>query len=416
MGYIQQANDIVGNSSQLLDTILSSNFNQFIQGLGQPVLVRYWNLNDTLSTANGGTDTVDENIGPESPNRFNKIDNFPIYGMLRDLIPEITQDDNLLDMDLNTECIILPDTIKPSTCDYFEYTWMSRQEKRSVIFKVNNVQLSTIRSNGYYKIECNMIDIDNHNGYSSRIDKQVVKQFDVNFDTLGTNDKCIIESKHLKYLKILDSIIDDIISQYLNLFYSDRYNAIIFTGIFQGDFLAYDPWLTKFIIQNNILSDNGKKSIMLVNYDEEPDFRHKYNMTFFHAIEIRSMKYLQELRYVPETFSRVNTNPFNYYGEELAFKMDIYPEEPTKYTLNKYMNLKIKNNILKNEKGLTLDEFESLIVDYFNNENLSNSLNEDLIKILEEFSIDYTEYWFQFTPILIFILRAIKTDINNSYK
>ena len=71
MGYLRQSNDIVTSSSQLLDNILSSNFNQFLQGLGQPVLVTYWNLNDTVSTVNSGTETVDENIGPESPIRFN---------------------------------------------------------------------------------------------------------------------------------------------------------------------------------------------------------------------------------------------------------------------------------------------------------------------------------------------------------
>lgn len=415
MGYIQQANDIVENSTRLLDNILSSSFNQFIQGFGQPVLVKYWNLNDTETTSNNGTGTIDEDIGPESPNRYNCIDNFPIYGLLRDLIPEITQDDNLLDLDLNSECIILPDTIKPSPCDYFEYIWDGKHGKRSIIFKVNNVQLSTIKSNGYYKIECNMIDIDGNNRYRERINHQVVRNLHANPDKIGTNDKCIIESSHFSYIKRIESIIDDILTQYIDLFYSEKYNAVVCNKILHGDFLAYDPWVTKFIIQNNILSDRNKNPIMLVNYDENAGFRKKYNTTFFHAVEIRSLKYLQNLRFFPTSFDRMNTNPFAYYGEEVTFKLDIYQEEHTKYTTSLYMPITIERNIRENSKELNLNEFEVLMIDYFNKDNLSGILTNEIADSLEKFSLDYTEYWYQFTPILIYILKAICIDINNSY-
>ena len=152
MGYIKQSNDIVTNSSQLLDNILSSNFNQFLQGMGQPILVKYWNMNDTMSTANSGTDTIDKNLGSDSPNRYNEIENLPLYGPIKELIPELTQDENLLDLEINCEAIILPDTIKPSPYDYFEYRF-GENNSRSIIFKVNNINLSTIKNNGYYKIK-----------------------------------------------------------------------------------------------------------------------------------------------------------------------------------------------------------------------------------------------------------------------
>lgn len=414
IGYLRQANDIVANSAQLLDDILSSNFNQFIQGLGQPVLVRYWNLNDTISTANSGTDTTDEDIGPESPNRYNQIDNLPLYGALRDLLPELVQNDNLLDIEINGEGVLLPDTIKPSTYDYFEYTF-GKNKERSIIFKVNNITLSTIKNNGYYKIEFDMIDIDNSNQYRSRIERQVIKEFDVNLDTIGTNDKCILESKHLKFIQQIDAIIKDVLSQYTDLFYSEKYNAIVFQELFEGDYLGYDPWLTKFLIQNNILSNNSDHPIVLVNYDEQTGFRSKYNMTFFHAIEIRSTKYLEELRYVPTPFSLVNANPFSFYGEEVAFKVGIFKQEHTKYTKNVYIPISVLNNIQDNTKLPVLNEFERLLVDFFNLDNLSNVLDADMVKTLEQFNLEYTLYWFWFTPILVYILDAIKQDINNSY-
>ena len=414
MGYLRQSNDIVTSSSQLLDNILSSNFNQFLQGLGQPVLVTYWNLNDTVSTVNSGTETVDENIGPESPNRFNKIENFPLYGAVRELLPEVTQDDTLLDLEMNCEAVILPDTIRPSTNDYFEYNF-GENGKRSIIFKVNNINLSTIKNNGYYKIECNMIDVDHHNRYSERIDKQVVKTFETNLETIGTNDKCIIESKHLGFIKRIKHVMTDILDQYMNLFYSEKYNSLVYHGLFQGDYLAYDPWVTNFIIQNNIFTKGIIRPTILVNFDAETDFRQKYNETFFHAIEIKSTKYLKKLRYVPITFSKLNTNPFTYYGEEIAFKLDIYEDSPTKYSSNIYMNILCLNNIIRNEKTSVLNELELMLVDYFNLDDMSNILTDNMLKTFEQFVMTYDEYWFRFTPILIYLLDAIVQDINNQY-
>lgn len=414
MGYIQQSNDIVTNSSQLLDNILSSNFNQFLQGLGQPVLVTYWNLNDTVSTANSGTDTIDKNLGPDSPNRYNKIENFPLYGTVRDLLPEITQDDALLDLEMNCEAVILPDTIRPSTYDYFEYNFGENGE-RSIIFKVNNINLSTIKNNGYYKIECNLVDIDHYNKHEERINKQVVKTFETNLETIGTNDKCIIESKHLGYIKRIKNVMTDILNQYIDLFYSEKYNSIIYQGLFQGEYLAYDPWITNFIIQNNIFTKGIIRPTILVNFDQCSDFRQKYNQTFFHAVELKSLKYLKKLKYVPETFSKLNTNPFTYYGEEIAFKLDIYEDSPTRYSSNVYMSILFLNNINRNEKTSVLNELESLLVDYFNLEDLSNVLTDDILKSLEQFVMTYDEYWFRFAPILIYLLDAIVQDINNQY-
>ena len=414
MGYIKQSNDLVVNSSQLLDDILSSKFNQFLQGLGQPVLVTYWNLNDTESTTNIGTDTIDEEFGDNSPNRFNRIDNFPIYGVIKDMMPEIIQNDELLDLEINAEGIILPDTIRPSTFDYFEYRFGNSME-RSILFKVHDVHYTTIKSNGYYKIECSMVDIDGHNGYTGDIEKKVTKVFETNLDTIGTNDKCIIESKHLKFIKRLQCLIDDIINQYLDLFYNERYNSLVYDGLFDGSYLGYDPWVTNFIIQNGLLTKDRANPIVLVNFDPENRFRQKYNMTFFHAIELRTLKYLKNLRFSPIPFSRVNTNPFTYYGEEIALKVDIYEEEPTKYASNVYMNILFKNNIELNVKTNALNEVEDLIVDYFNNEDLSNLLEESVIKTLEEYQFSYTEYWFHFMPILVYILRVIIKDIINRY-
>lgn len=414
MGYIKQSNDIVTNSSQLLDNILSSNFNQFLQGMGQPILVKYWNMNDTMSTANSGTDTIDKNLGSDSPNRYNEIENLPLYGPIKELIPELTQDENLLDLEINCEAIILPDTIKPSPYDYFEYRF-GENNSRSIIFKVNNINLSTIKNNGYYKIECNMVDIDGTTRHAERINKQVVKKFETNLETIGSNDKCIIESKHIGFIRRIRKVYEDILNQYIDTFYIEKYNSIVYQGLFQGEYLAYDPWVTNFIIQNNIFTLNTKKPMMLVNFDPSENFRQKYNQTFFRATELRSLKYYKPLGYVPESFSKINTNPFTYYGEEIAFKLDIYENEPTNYPSTVYMNILFMNNIKLNEKSHVLNELECMIVDYFNGASMINSINDEVLDAFQHFVMPYDEYWFRFTPILLYLLNVIIRELNNEY-
>ena len=121
MGYLNTANDMVDNSMKLLSDVLDSKFTSFLQGNGTPVLVTYYNIDDTLSTTDLGNYTVDQILGGNSPLRYDKILNFPLVG-LRELIPSIEQlDGNLMDLSIDGEVISFPNTIRPSGFDFFVY-------------------------------------------------------------------------------------------------------------------------------------------------------------------------------------------------------------------------------------------------------------------------------------------------------
>jgi hypothetical protein len=411
-GFLQQSNDIVNNATNKLDEILSSTFNQFIQGLGQPVLTTYYNVNDTLSTADRGTETIDSIIGPDSPVRYNKIENFPLYGAFKDMTLDMLNDDGLIDLDMDVEGVLLPDTIRPSELDYVEYRFGVNKERR-LLFRVNNVVLTSIKSNSYYKINCNLKAIDDE-AKAANVDKQVCKTMETNLDMIGSNEKCIIETTNLKKVRKLQDIRNSFIDQYIDLFYNKRYNSLILKGYLANGYIYYDPYITNFIINNNLL-DTKDHFITLVNFDTGDGFRQIYNKTFFHAVELKDIKLLKEMRFSPITFSKVNTNPFTYYGEEIVFKLDLYEDEPTAHSPNIYMPIKFLNNIELDKDSQFMNRVERLIMKYFNSEQCGHLIDDEFTDFLSKFVLEYDDYWFRFTPILIYIMNIIIHDLNNAF-
>ena len=77
-----------------------------------PVFVTYYHVNADDVTTDGGYKDVEEIYGKNSPLKFKKIDNFPLYGL--DTVQLAIQDtDQGLDTDYQGDAVLLPNTIKP---------------------------------------------------------------------------------------------------------------------------------------------------------------------------------------------------------------------------------------------------------------------------------------------------------------
>ena len=158
MGFLQTSDDIVNNVNKSTSNILNSKFTKFITGSGTPVLVTYYNVDDVSSTADNGTGTADKILGSDSPFRYNKIENLPVYG-LKDLLPSKDEIDmGLIDLSLDGEIVILPNTIKPSPYDYLVYHCY--ENGPILTFRIDNFEFTTIKSNGYYRLEISIKDIN----------------------------------------------------------------------------------------------------------------------------------------------------------------------------------------------------------------------------------------------------------------
>ena len=73
MGYLTEADALVKNATEVINTIYSTNFSQYLQELGQTIRGIWFNYNSSVSSVDSGTFDIDHLIGPESPVRYNKI-------------------------------------------------------------------------------------------------------------------------------------------------------------------------------------------------------------------------------------------------------------------------------------------------------------------------------------------------------
>lgn len=318
MAFIQTADDMADNTIKTLSDVLDSKFTPFLQGNGTPVLVTYYHIDNATSTANPGDGTIDKLLGDDSPIRYNKIENFPVVG-LREILPTKDEiDGNLMDMSFDGEVIIFPNTIDPTPYDFLVYKFPSGE---SITFSVVDIEMGSVKSNCYYKLSIALKDI-NDNDTIDKLDKQLADTYTTELDNIGTQDKCIIQSTKVTKIKTINKIINYICEQYIDTFYIKKYNALIHRPV-DAKYAIYDPYLTKFVIDNKILDLQSTYFINLVQYDTRYEVSKMYNKTIYHNIEIEDKSKVPYLTKSPVSFTNTITNPFNYYGEEIGYTLDL---------------------------------------------------------------------------------------------
>lgn len=414
MGYLTEADAIVKSATEVINTIYSTSFSQYLQGLGQPVLGTWFNYNDILSRTDIGTLDTDHLIGPESPARYNKILNCPVYGATRDLVPELAQGEgNLYDLNMEIEVTIPPNFFKPQPYDYFLYTFGKPENLRKVLFRVNNVQISSIRSHSYYKVNIHMIEID-ATAQTEAIERQVVKTFRTDLDRVGTNEVCLVEDLVFDKCKDVKKLIQRLEDQYMNAFYSDKYNAILYRkdGI-EGQ-IIYDPYLTQFIIKSKMFESERNSTTMVV-FDTGFGFTQTYNKTFYRALETRRINDINEDLYsLPAHFTRKTVNPFAYYGEDFAYKLEVHEDPDNTGVGDRYNHYPFISNI-KNNLDIGLNPFEAPIVRYFNSEDDVHLFTDEELTWIDNTEIDYDTYHLELVPMVIFLLRRYYEVIHDAH-
>ena len=393
MGYLDIANNMVDNSMELLDNVLNSKFTTYLQGNGTPAFVTYYNIDETMTTLDSGTYTIDKVLGEDSPLRFNRIENFPVYG-LRELIPSVEElEGNLFDLIIDTEVIILPNTIKPSAYDYFVYDYL---DKYTIVFQIREFEFASIKNNNYYKLMISLKDINN-TATEEKLEKQVTKGYHTRLDNIGTQDKCIVEDKIYMEIGKIEKAIDLLIDNYLNVFYDKRYNCLLLRDNSPlVEYPMYDPYLTKFVVDNSVL-DSKKHFIVLVNFDYRHDVEKDYRTTIYKALENRNLSKLISNYLEPVTFKTVDTNPFGYYGEENIFTLELYPTEKyitedehiiygDKYLLDSIFQFTPETTEYKEarpDKSVMKDTEESIVYND-NMDDIYDDIFEDIEDDLEE--------------------------------
>lgn len=371
------------------------NYNNFVNDKGKFIeghetFTTYYSKNQKASTNDVGLGATTEIIGCESPIKFNKIENFPLYNFNEMQLQYEYDDEMGLDSSIDGEAIILPGTIKPLVDDFFSVSYLNKR----YLFRINNVEGSSLGSKFFYKIEYSLT--------GSNIDyleeRQVEERYEVIYDNIGTKNKSLIKESLIKYVEQIDDKIDELKKVYVKYFYNKNMNLFILHDE------IYDNYLHEFISQNSLFI---KQKTFLENILVKPALYldHLYANTIFSILELNDKEAFAEMYTgfvtlpVPKDQFNIFSVQYNNYlsnnwipkCDETNFLVDLY----NAINLNKTDKWYIEIFLAYFKDYDHLEDKVKVILDLLNN-RISNNMNMYIL-----------------VPCFIFILLKLKNIILN---
>jgi hypothetical protein len=367
----------------------------------------------TLDT--GKKDTYQE-LGNKSSLRYNKIKNFVLYG-----IPRFNVDLNLEEFGIESnpiegEAIILPNTIIPSVDDYFTISYIPKP----YLFRITKQTIDTVENNSdinFYKVSF-VLDTTRDDFLKSLNGRQLVNTYTFDMSKVGTNMTPILTEEESDGIASLQSAYDTMMRNYKDLFWKNNVQAFICGH--DGYFFIYDPYLTEFIIRNDLFYNNGKDNDWIF-VDQAVHKSHTFNIeyanTIFNDVENRN--------------PNLNTNS--------AYAIPVHdPNSLLTDRLEEYMELSvnIRNSLLKPINNINMKLFDMIEQNTpFNEDDTANPLlywniiinwmNDDDYSItapqlnsLLNLKYMYSKDLFYHIPLLMFIIKQyiakLQTTVDDS--
>jgi hypothetical protein len=273
MGRILNAEEITQN---LVTTYLKNatqDYSVFLKSA--PTFITYYSKNAFLSTYDKAFQTAFQTIGAESPIKFDKIKNLPIYSVQNSSFgTEIT--DFGISGDVKSNAIIIPNTVIPMVDDCFIVPYNNVLK----LFQVTDVEVDNYNDNKYYKIT---FGLSSYN--ISDIDAQVDKTLFTDYKLLGNETITpFTEVDNYTAYSNLQLLADSLIMNYNDKYYDENLTYYVDKQTVNlTDYFILDHNLNNFIAENKINVMNFVyRSYNYINRDllENVD-RVKYKKTIF---------------------------------------------------------------------------------------------------------------------------------------
>lgn len=369
----------------------------------KPTIVTYYNINKAKSTLDESLKIEWSRLGKDSPLRFNKINNFFLYGIERISTELELGDWGIEGSSIEGEAIVLPNTIEPLPNDYFVINYTNDR----LLFRVNAVTMDTIENDtNFWKISYKldrMTDEDIHD--------QIVDEFEMILTNVGTQFKSIIRKNDYDFIDKLEAMIDSMKEYYIGLFYNDRVQTLTFNYNCKN---FYDPYMIEFIIRNKLLTRDNDHFLYVCHQTNLPrTFMLDYDKTVFKFIESPDLekdypRYISQGFYIDEVLSIFSNRPEEYFQIQYMDKKSVmHYAEYIINNINQDMMFKIFNNERFDE-----GDYRNIIIGYFYKEEV----NSDTLELLEKIEFDTSMDVFYNIPILIYVLEKNIKDLLKTYK
>lgn len=390
---------MIENNMFLHEDRLKSPSSRFLDQ-STPTFVTYYHINNTESTTDVGFIDVYSVIGDRSPIRYNKIENFPLYG-IEQVVLQLQDTEYGLDTDFQSEATVLPNTIKPLMNDFFIIVVSGKD----YIFRVTDIQYDNILPDNFYKIGFYIYSLEQDK--RDKLEEQITSEHVCILENIGTEENCIIEKQVFVDIKALNAMYRSMIDFYIAMFYNKRHN--VFLAPYNSTEYLYDPYQNEFINKNRLFDE--KKSLttlVLTKQVNDPKEVYKYNKSFYKLIEMQDMQLLDEFKFVTITGCTYTESTFYRWYERNIHVLHI--PNPVPVDAQGILSPEFKTVIKMN--GEVDSEHAKLIRDYIRKvdlhvKDIPLTLADELISMNDSLEV------FFFIPVIMYIIRdIIKKDLH----
>lgn len=341
-----------------------------------PNFVTYFSVDSKASMADGTLGSVIESLGSESPLRFNKILDLPIYGV-EEIVPQTEFDEDTGRREqVEGSAILLPGSIQPQPEDFFYFSYSQRDTTHLRIYRVTNVETSSFHEKTYYRIS-----YEEPEGMDfARLDSQTIDTYDVLFKDVGSEKVAIIEDSKYKLMQVIADVLNDISEEYIDAFYDPTMNIFKANNENLGGLPLYDGALHNYVMENQTFINSRN---FMSNYFVTDQFfskRKEYRKSIYGSLEryIHSGDSKINYKYSVESFKDRSMNSiFGLYGG-IWTKINwsgnsdsIFPEYDLNELLSDYEDSnsvhELSNKLaafvvvyLKNKNEITIDQIKDL--------------------------------------------------------
>ena len=369
----------------------------YIYGDRKPTIVTYYNINHNASTIDKGSSTLYDDIGQNSSLRFNKIENFHLYGIEK-INVNLDVGEYGLESPIEGEALILPNTIVPVPGDMFI---INHVIDKPYLFMVTGIGIDTLYTGAnFYKISYKLTRTD-MDALTSLETVQTIKRFTYKAGNVGTTLTPLIESNQAELIDKIEDNIDTLLNYYMNLFYKNSVQNFILE--YQHMYL-YDPYLIEFMIRNKLfaLSGNNYFHVEQAVYIGDT-FALEYDHSIFKDIEIKkSNMRLNSVYPVPvdDPNSLLVDRLESYYKLSNKVMYKDY-DNPINWLDMDLLDRVINNELYDEDSNLY---YRNLLILYMNNKEFD--ITDKLMNSIMDIEFNYTKELFYMIPILVFILKS----------
>ena len=405
-------------------SIVNSYIDSYLQGTdlyskyveSSPTFVTYYSKDALMSTQDVGLGEVVEIVGNESPIKYNKIHNFPLFS-LDEIIPSLYFDEEVgFETNKESSALIIPGTIIPMPDDLiifdnYDYT----EDNIKTVYRITNVEMSSLSTKTFYKVSFSGYDI-----FPEFLEeKQIKDEYGLVYENIGTDKNALIIQKDLLLVDKISELKENLCKKYIDYFYMYKINSFCF---YKDDYYCYDACLAHFISNSRIFIEKRNFLKNLVIEDLLNTSRY-YDRTIYGLLEYRNQSNIDKEYFNGYLLSDLNCSIFSLYQDK--FK-ELLPTTFVKKSKCKNCSNcnKCKNKSNNEFSYFTSNDFKRIILEYENINSVkdlnifdklyilyikdfNNIKNEEFVSLIEDIKVSYDIQNYIFIPIVIFILDRL---------